>query len=308
MAGWNGIHNSGLFPNHLDRDFDKSFFDGYKRSVNELDALQPVYQKATSSYIQEMDTIGLRAVQQMYEGQPVPFERVNEGYTKQITFDIFGLAMQFTEVAWEDDQYGDLKKAPAELGKAMTLTKDLKFWDLLNSGFVSTTRSGWDSLPLFDDSHPLQGAGLSGTTLDNDGTGALSMSTLQTALNHFEDMVNDQNVPTPFKGKKLLVIPSGLVWKAKELLLSEYNPENANMQKNTLDGEEIQYYVSHYLTSSTAWFLVMPGMHDLRWIWRRNVKTGTYTDFATGNAMFKVNARWQTDFIRWRGVYGNTGV
>lgn len=300
-----GVHSTGLFPNHLDRDFDKDFFDEYERVQGEHTPFAKV-EKANASYIQELDTIGLGGVQEMYEGQPIPFERIQEGYTKQITFDNFGLGLQFTENAWEDDQYGALKKAPAELGRAFEYTKDVKWFDLLNSGFVTTTRSGNDSKALFDDAHPQQGGG--SDTYDNDGTGSLTMTTLQAALNHFETLTNERGIPTPFKGPKVLLIHPNLRWKAKELLLSEYNPENANMQYNTLEGEELTYKVVHFLTSSAPWFILCQGKHDLRFIWRRNIKTGSFTDFHTGNFLYKATARWQTDFIRWRGVYGSTGV
>lgn len=299
-----GIHHSGMFPNHLDRDFDKSFFDEYNRAVGEYASLAKM-ETATSSYIQEMDTIGLGAVRSMVEGQPVEFERISEGYTKQITFDLFGLGMQFTEVAWEDDQYGDLKKAPAELGKAFEYTKDLKWFDLFNSGFVTTTRTGNDSKALFADDHPSQG--VSGDTFDNAGSGSLTMTNLQTALNHFENLENEKGIPTPMTGQKILLIPPNLRWKAEELLLSEYNPENANQQYNTVKNE-LSYMVVHYFSTQSPWYVVVKGQHDLRFIWRRNVKTGTYTDFHTGNALYKATARWATDFIRWRGVWGSTGV
>lgn len=299
-----GVHSSGLFPNHLDRDFDKSFYDEYIRASGEW---SKVAKKETMKgpYIQEMDTIGLGSVPEMSEGAPVTFQRISEGYTKQITPDIFGLGMQFTEVAWEDDQYGDLKKAPGELGKAFEYTKDLKYWDIFNSGFVPTVRVGSDSKALFASDHPVQG--VSGSTISNTGSGSLSTSTLQAALNHFEALTNEKGIPTPMKGKKLLLIDHTLVWRAKELLLSEYNPENANMQYNTVSNE-LEYMVVHFFTSSAPWFVIAPGQHDLRFLTRRDVRTGTFTDFHTGNALYKANARWQTDFIRWRGAYGSTGV
>jgi len=300
-----GVHSSGLFPNHLDRDFDKDFFDEYTRAKGEHTQFAK-FETAKSSYIQEMDTIGLGAVQDMYEGQPIPFERITEGYTKKITFDNFGLGLQFTENAWEDDQYGALKKAPGELGKAFEYTKDLKWFDLLNSGFVTTTRAANDTKALFASDHPSQG--VTGSTFDNSGTGSLTMTTLQAILNHFENMENEKGIPIPYDGDKVLLIHPDLKWKAKELMISEYNPENANNAVNVLQNEGLTYKVVHFLTSSAPYFVLCTGKHDLRFIWRRKIKTGSFTDFHTGNFLYKATARWQTDFIRWRGVYGSTGV
>ncbi len=303
MAG--GVSSSGLYPNHLDRDFDRDFYDEYTRSEGEHKQFAK-FESSTSSYIQEMDTIGLAGVQEMYEGQPVPMERISEGYTKQITFDNFGLAIQITENAYEDDQYGALKKAPGELGKAFSYTKDLKWFDLLNSGFVTTTRKGNDDKALFASDHPSQG--VTGDTFDNAGSGSLTMTTVQEILNHFETMTNEKGVPIPYKGPKVLLIHPNLKWKAKELLLSEYNPEDANNAVNTLMDEGLTYKVVHFLTSSAPYFVLCVGQTDLRFIWRRKVRTGMFTDWHTGNLLYKATARWQTDFIRWRGVFGSTGV
>lgn len=300
-----GVMSSGLFPQHLDRDYDKDFFDEYTRTEGEHKQFAK-FETAKASYIQEQDTIGFGAVQDMYEGQPIPFERITEGYTKQITFDNFGLGAQITENSWEDDQYGALKKVPRELAKAFIYTQDLKWFDLLNSGFVTTTRAANDAKALFASDHPSQG--VTGDTFDNAGSGSLTMTTVQAILNHFETMENEKGVPIPYNGPKVLLIHPDLKWKAKELLLSEYNPENANMQDNTILNEGLTYKVVHFLTSAAPYFVICTGQHDLRFIWRRKIRTGMFTEFNTGNLLYKATARWQTDLIRWRGVYGSTGV
>jgi hypothetical protein len=48
--------------------------------------------------------------------------------------------------------------------------------------------------------------------------------------------------------------------------------------------------------------------HDLRFIVRKPLALESTDDFDTRTAKFRAVTRFTTDFVRWRGVYGNVGA
>lgn len=293
---------TGSFANLLAKDFEKIFFDNYMRKPPQWSEVANVM-NMSDAWIKEGEVYPLSKLQEMHEGQEIRFEGLKQGNTKTIYPKNFGLGAQMTRNMYRDDKTGIMKQLMAELGKAANYSTELEFWDLLNSGFVTTYRSGIDSKALFADDHTTN----SGSTIDNQGTaGSLSTSTLQAAYNYFENLVNESGVPIKMIPKKL-IIPPALRWKAEELMLSEYNPENAQMQYNTTKGMNLTYQVVNYLTSTTAWFIVADE-HDLRFLWREKPAFESSDDFNTGNALYKVTTRFVADFVHYRGHFGNAGA
>jgi phage major head subunit gpT-like protein len=305
MASTISVANTGAFSQSISRDFKSVFFDEYKRHPEEYKAVAKM-ETMDGAYQREGEMVGLSTLHEIGEGQPIPFDNFIQGNEKTIFPANFALAFSVTQNMWDDDQKGHIKKAFAELGKAAALTRELKFWDILNSGFVTTKRTGIDAKELIATDHPLYGTG---GTYSNEGTAAsLTVTSLQAAMNRYEKMQNDKGIAIPMK-PKLLIIPPELRFEAEKLLKSEYNPENANSQVNTVGNKGLEFMVCHYLTSTTAWFLAGDKAdHDLRFITRKGLALKNYDDPRTGNAIFQATARFQTTFVRWRGVDGNLGA
>jgi phage major head subunit gpT-like protein len=294
---------TGAFAKLVSRDYEKYFWDEYKRAPVEYTKvfhLDPI----SGSYEKEAEAAGLTKFLEMGEGEAIPFENFKQGNEKEFNPKNFGLATQITRNMYEDDQSRIMRKAHSELGYAALAAQETEAWDMLNTGTSATTRAGFDSLALFSGSHAtIKGGG----TIDNEATsGALSVSTLQAMYNHFEKMVNEVNQPAPMKAW-MLIIPPELKWQAKTLMLSEYDPEDSNMRYNTVANEGLQYMVCHWLTSTTAWF-VLAKNHDLRFRWRRPVKYESMDDFNTGNVLVKGTSRFVADFANFRGAYYNAGT
>ena len=297
---------TGGFANLLTKDFEKIFFDEYMRQPEEYKTIAKMSNESTH-YVREGDMTGLGAMQEMAEAQAIPFETFEQQNEKKVYFTNFGLGVQFSRNMYDDDLTGHMKKAIAELGKSAAYTRDLRFWDVINSGELAAAaggRDGLDGQPLFSAAHPLTGMAV-GNTYSNIVDAALSKTSLEGACDLFEGMVNDRGIPIVMKPKVLLV-PYQLKWKAKELLESVLDPESANNTVNTLKGEGLKYQVVHYLTDSDACYLV-GGDHDLRFMWRKPAAFKGTDDFNTDNALFKGTMRFQTSFFHWRGVVKITG-
>jgi phage major head subunit gpT-like protein len=295
---------TGAYSQSWDRELRKQFFHEYTiqpKEYTQIAKMDPM----DGAYDKEGELAGLTQLNEMHEGQEIRFEDFEQGNTKEMTPKKFGLGVQITEEMIDDDRFGHMKKAMKELGRAANYAEELEFWDLLNNGFVTTYHSGIDSKALFAADHAtIKGGG----TIDNDGTDAsLTVTSLQEALTYFESLVNEVNVPIVARAD-LLVIPAALRYKAEKLLLSEYDPENANSQYNTVGNRGIQFMIGHYLTSSTAWFVLSKDLHDLRFRWRKKIQFDRSTDFHTGNYLYKATGRFLADFVHYRGAFGNSGA
>lgn len=299
------VANTGAFSQLISRDFKKVLFDEYLRQPEEYKAIANVG-TMDGAYLREGQLAGLSSLQKRGEGEPTAFDNFIQGNEKTVYPDNFSLGFVVTENMWDDDKTGYIKKAFAELGKAAAYTRELLFWDLLNSGFVTTTRTAIDSAALFAAHTPVDG----GTAYSNYAASAssLTMTTLQAAMDNFEGLKNERGIPIRVK-PKMLIVPTGVRWKAEELLKSEYNPEDANNKKNTVSDKGLQFMVGHYLSSTTAWFLAADKAdHDLRFLWRKQLSMKSFDDPDTGNAKFIASMRCLPTFFHWRGVYGNAGA
>lgn len=300
-TGTSPAHTGG-FSQFLAKDYETIFYDNYRRRQGEYTRAAKV-QKWEQAAVKEGSAMTFGPHVAWTEGQPVDFDVITQGPEKEVTFDGYALGFSITRNLWRDDLTGKLKGAPAELGKSANYSIDVLFWDILNSGFVTTYRTGIDGYALFSASHPR----IDGGTGDNLGSSAaLSETTLEAALLDYENLKNERGIPIEMV-PKLLVIPTALKKTAQRLLMSEYRPGTANNDINALREDNLQYFVCHYLTSTTAYYLLAPD-HDLRLMWRDNVEFESGDDFRTKNAMFTSTFRLAVEFFDWRGAWGSAGA
>jgi len=289
------------------KEFDDIFKDTYLRATDEMTGVAKI-SSTTEEYIQEGEMSTFRGISKITEGGPAPMARWKEGNYKRITTEEYALAAQITKKMIEDDRLGKLKDIPAQLAKAARTTREMMFWDLFNSGFVTTVRTAIDSKALFAADHPIIDSSQSSVSVvDNLITGVFGYANVQLALDYFETLIDQEGLPAPAKPDLVVIGPSNR-HKAKILQMNEYEPGTANNDVNVLADAGLQYKVVHWLTSSTAWFMMNSKLHDLRFITRRQPSPASQVDFITGNMLYKTDARWAADFIRYRYMCGSTGA
>jgi hypothetical protein len=295
--------NTGGFSQLLSRDFNKITPDSYLDTPVEYSDLANI-SSMPDSYIREGQTMGLTGLRATGEGEPIDLEGFKQGNEKTIYPSKFTLAVGICQELYDDDRTGLIKKAFEELGKAAAYTREYKFWDIFNSGFVTTVRTGIDSGALFS-SHTL----LNGGTYSNlVAAAALSMTSLQAGLTQFAKMVKENGVPCPAKAR-ILWVPPELRFVAEKLVKNEYNPENANNEKNYGEVTSLQFKVVDYLTSTTAWFLSADkSQHDIRFINRKPLSLKNYDVPQNEVAVFQASMRFIASFINYRGVVGCAGA
>jgi hypothetical protein len=287
------------------RDMDKVMRDEYNRHETEYDKFVKVSTETKKHYVRKGLQVTLGAVPEIKQGGPITFDAFADGPNKTVYFNSYALALQVTEDAFDDDLIGITRDAVKELGKAHAYTEELKAWDLINSGFVTTTRAGVDSLALFSNSHVLYGDG--SQYGDNLVTGAFSKTTLKEALDLFENMKQERGIPMVSKGPYVVWVGPADRWLAEEILKSEFDPDTGNNTVNPLYGKNITFKVGHFFSTTGAWFVQDMSMRNLELIRKKKLSTREETDFNTENKLWKAWQKYTATFWYWRGIVASAG-
>ena len=294
----------------------------YEVLFNEIDAQQPQWvpifstKDSVRAYEEDLKVAGLGSMVSKPEGTNTSFEDPYIGSAKRYTMASFGLGFRITREMWDDDLYDIMMDMPAELGRASAYKIEVDAWSTLNNAF-SGAYTGFDSLALCSTVHTrLDG----GATIANKPSTDVDFGTTayQAAIDHFNPLKDDRGKPIVMRPATLIIDPT-FKWAAKEVLQSEYRPYTPNNEINALKGEidENGFLTCRYLTDADSWFLIAPPRkqggggrrsgHDMKFFWRTRPETAEADDFLSGDALFKIFARYTTGFGEWRGVYGSSG-
>jgi hypothetical protein len=211
-------------------------------------------------------------------------------------------------------------QVPKALARSAHFTLEQKSWNVFNTGF--TTQTTIDGVSLFNNQHPLLG----GAQATNVGPGLtniisaagtypnrpatdidLSFTALQLAINQFERLIDSQGMPVSMK-PRYLIIPPELKWIAREILGSPHKPYTADNEINALLKEDLVYFISHYLTSQSAWFLMCDkDTHALKFMWREPLDEDFADDFDTRSIKQVSFMRFSVGATTWVGTWGSNG-
>lgn len=236
------------------------------------------------------------------EGVEMDSDEIIQGFDKRYTHDTYALQYRITEEMIEDELYGIIKKLPSALGRSMRITVETDGANQLNRAFNSSYTGG-DGVEMLATTHPL----LDGTTQKNELTTAadLNAASLEQALIDIAATTDDRGLLSHLVPVKLIIPPS-LEWTARKLLGSQLDPDSANNAINPAQGQ-LSISVNHFLTDPDAWF-IMCDEHEVNWFWRVSPDHMQGNDFGTGDAKFKVRARWSRGWSLPWGVFGSPGA
>lgn len=283
---------------------------------------EKVFNIETSSmaYEDEIEFSGLGPMAEKPEGEAITYDDAIQGGTKRYQHLSYALGVRTSWELYEDDQYGLIKQVPKALARSAHFTKEQNAWNVFNLGFTTALSS--DGVALFNTAHPLLGgpaATLIGPGVSNYISSAgtypnepstdqdLSISALQGAINQFERLIDSQGIPVTLKPRHV-IIPPELKWLAREYLGSPHKPDSAENNINSLLGEGLDYFIGHYFTSMSAWFLVCEkDSHQLKHFDRKPLDEDFSDDFDT-RSIKQVSFMRNTDgATSWMGVWGSNG-
>lgn len=235
---------------------------------------------------------GLGLVAKKPEGTPITYDARYQGPSKKFVVETWALGLRITEEAIEDDLYGKMKSGMKELGISMAETINCAAYDGFNNGADTLTSA--DGQYIFDDNH----VKLDGSTWSNNYTAtSLSIDSIQTDIAAFEAL-------TDHRGKKInrvggvhwILCNPALEWKLAEIFGSVMNPNTANNAINALKKARpnLKFFCTPYITSTTARYYIgeLDDTRGMVWFNRKSPTFAREGDFETGDAKFKVTARF----------------
>mgnify|MGYP001603303243 CR=1 FL=1 len=252
-------------------------------------------------------TTGFGPMPEKQIGGAFSVDKPKMGTAKEWTLKSYGLGFvaEYELIRWE--KYGVFKGITKKLSRSGVDRKNVLAHAILNNSFVSTDAAYTvhNGEALIATSHALLRGG---TTSNRPATAtALSYVGLQEALTSFATAVNEDGLFIAIQAAQLVCHPAK-EWEAQTLLGSEYRPDNANMNKNTLSGK-LSIVSSPYLTSQTAWWvLASKESREMSFDQGDDLEFRKDFDQSTWNNLFSMYMSARVAVLHWYGTYGTPGV
>jgi len=250
---------------------------------------------------------GLATMPNKPEGSQYPGDDPIIGPSKTYTAVPYGLAAEVTFEAWDDELYGYLRDLMRELKRSSNNRLEVDAHNQLNEAFVTTNETGFDSASMISTAHTALDGRTSIANRPAVDVG-FGLTAIQNAIVSFHNMVDERNLPRLMSPVMTIIAPENL-FTARELLGSSGKPFTANNEMNALLQENLSWMVSHYLNTSTNWFvLAAKSEHDINFMMRNRPIFDAFDDPRTKNAVFTVYQRHDpSSHGSYQGTYGSTG-
>ncbi len=266
---------------------------------NEEQMVNDIYQTTTMS--------GLRNPEVKPENVPVKFQSMKPGYSKTFSAVTIATGYRISKETVDDGKFSFIERATNSFAKGMFEVKELDGASVLDDGF---TVNGYDGVPLFSSSHPLEnGDGAVGNNLAS-AAAELSITSFRELRNILQDTVNENGQRVRYMAS-MLVVPHALQDVAMEITKSQYSPENGNNAINTIYNSVslVPGNFWNYLDSDTAFFICTEKSdHHLMFLTRQGVETDSDYDKRAFAWELMVNTRYDKGYAGWRGWTGNAGA
>jgi hypothetical protein len=266
-------------------------------------------EKSARSIEQFSEISGVGLFRSIGEGEAVKPDTPVQGFPKTFTHTRFGLAIQTSQDAVEDDKIGLVMKTHADLARSMQETREIDAASTFNNAF-SGSYLGPDGKSLCATDHPLVKSG--GVQSNKAAISAdLDVVALQYGLTDFETMLDSAGRKINVPAKSLLVAPQ-YRWVAFEITKSGMRPDTANNAINAFkyakDGMP-EPMVWPYLDDPDAWFLcASPEDTGLIWFDRRMPYTKIWLDDPTETGNYALRYKKAHGWYQFRGIWGNPGA
>ncbi len=309
MATFSGNLNPNLIKTRLDEVFMQEFqFEN-----------KPGLATTATSDIFKQNTIDRGAViMETFKGVGYWDERAEEEdvasgtprSTNLITFSVlnFAKSVDISKNLFDDDIHNTYEMMVRDMAETGKLTREKKGFEIYRNAFTSTYTA--DSATLISDTHTT----ISGVTVDNKLTAALSTTSLNTAIVALmEQKAEDGTIRGCIPNA--LLVPVALFKTACEIVESVLLADTANNNMNVYSSKYgIRVYQSPFLGaaaggSDTAWFLLSSNHSVNRWV-RQAITTDlvSYEYQRNNNYIYKAEFREVFGAINYIGIVGSTGA
>jgi hypothetical protein len=277
----------------------------YKNYAEEHKDIYEV-ESSERSFEEEQKLSGFSAAPVKPEGEAMSYDTAQEVWTARYNHETIVLGFSITEEALEDNLYDSLSaRYTKSLARGMAYTKQVKGAFPLNTGFTSFN-SG-DSSTLFNTAHNLASGGTISNTSSTNAD--LNEAALEAAVIQIAGWTDERGLLIAAKPEKL-ILPPGLMFVATRLLETQLRTSTADNDISaivSMNAVPEGYRVNHYLTSSTAWFMITDVPNGMKMFERVPLQTSHDGDFDTGNVRYRARERYSFGCSDYLGIWGSAG-
>ncbi len=305
--------SKGLSPNAVKTALDNVFYAAYDPKQS------PSYGSVTDGGIFIQDTAKNSAViEEAFKGvglwtarteqQDVMQDSAFLGNQKTHSVITFSKSVDIPKTYMDDDMHSTYEKMVTDMGLKARISQEDNGFGVLRGGFATYTTG--DGSFLFSDTHTT----LSGATVDNKSTAALSEAALNAAIVALLEQ-KDQSGEVMGNAPAVLVVPPALYKTACEIVKSELRAGTGNNDMNVYSSMyDIRVVQNNRLGaaaggSDTAWFLLAKNHGLTRWV-RKGIETLLVPyQFQRNNAyIYKGEFREVAGATDYVGLWGSAGV
>lgn len=313
------IITSNSLPLQKAKELDDMYRLSLAEAPSEYDQLLKVETAPSGATYYSAEITGMGLPSKIGEGDGVPYDVPVEGNPSMRTYIQAGLGYIITDLMLKDEEFGKMKQLPADLARSMRLMMNLEAASFYSGLFATevTRDTGYvcGTHTLLND---VMSAG-SQTNFASTG-GDLTESTFKTAIEHYDNTVDEIGAPMIMTPDKLIVSQADQ-YIARRLLVEMYgsNVDLAGLVAANADGGFKNFgnpengFVPNWTVLASRfldadpWFL-RSAEHDLKWYWKEQPKQSSETEFDTDNIKYKAKMRYGIWADNWRGIYGNDGT
>lgn len=288
-----GLATSADFQTLLWPGLRKIFFESY--TAKEEQYSKYFHVTGSKKYKEEdfrMVGIGLWPTKQ--NNRPTEYESIDPAQSITYTHTVYSKGVQIERELVDDEMYNEIDKVPRSLGRTGRLTVEYKAIEILDNG---ATVNGYDGVPLFSDSHPLQ---KSATLGDNKLTLVLDDVNLKAALILSRKQVDDNGFMIQCNPKVIFVGVDN-EFKALTLIQSSLTAGTGNNDANVIKGR-LRVETLDLLADADSWYLQDPELHGLYFFWRVRPEFNQEKNFDTDIAKYRGYLRCSQGYSDWRGM------
>lgn len=242
------------------------------------------------------------------ETNAVPSDTPKTGYKNTVLVSDFAQKILISKNLFDDAMHDVWSADVKQFSLMARVTQDDNAFGLLRGAFTTTLTP--DGVAWFSASHVT----LNGDTVSNLITGALSDSTLNTAMVALREQKNQRGVILGSEGKYLVVAPKGFK-NAIQITQSVLVSDSANNAVNIyLSVFGIEVMTSPYLGaaaggSDTAWFL-LSAFHGVKRVIRQGVQTALVSWEYSDNRSYKYQGNYREAYFvaDWAGSVASSGA
>lgn len=292
-------------PGFLDKRILEAFYDYLK--PHEMEFTQWCEMKPSKYHEERVIMAGeLPMPGQVDEYEEFPETTRVEGPTKVYTHVKYGFRLLASEELIEDALWPILDQTASAMGTAMHHRMETQGAYDLNNAFTSATINN-NTEYLIQTSHAtFSGAG-GGTQNNAPSTDVtLGVDSLWAAINNFDALLDREGNPVR-KIPQTLVIHGSNERVAIEILESTDVAYKSTNEKNALTKKAIRYVKGHYLSSTTAWY-VITDMKPIRFYLRRAPRVKVEDEMKTESRAWQISTRLSHGAWDWMDIYGTDGV